>query len=32
MDKKDPFSAIIPAPTAKRPLLGLTVLVIEDSR
>lgn len=32
MDKKDPFSATIPAPTAARPLLGLTVLVIEDSR
>jgi CheY-like chemotaxis protein len=32
MDKKDPFAATIPAPTATRPLLGLTVLVIEDSR
>lgn len=32
MDKNDPFSATIPAPTAMRPLLGLTVLVIEDSR
>lgn len=32
MDKKDPFAATIPAPTAKRPLLGLTVLVVEDSR
>ncbi len=32
MDKKDPFAATIPAPTAARPLLGLTVLVIEDSR
>lgn len=32
MEKKDPFSATIPAPTAARPLLGLTVLVIEDSR
>ena len=32
MDKNDPFAATIPAPTAARPLLGLTVLVIEDSR
>ena len=32
MDKTDPFSTTIPAPTATRPLLGLTVLVIEDSR
>jgi CheY-like chemotaxis protein len=32
MDKNDPFSGTIPAPTATRPLLGLTVLVIEDSR
>ena len=32
MDKKDPFAATIPAPNASRPLLGLTVLVIEDSR
>lgn len=32
MDKNDPFAATIPAPTATRPLLGLTVLVIEDSR
>jgi CheY-like chemotaxis protein len=32
MDKNDPFAATIPAPTASRPLLGLTVLVIEDSR
>ena len=32
MDKKDPFAATIPAPNATRPLLGLTVLVIEDSR
>jgi DNA-binding NarL/FixJ family response regulator len=32
MDKNDPFAATIPAPTANRPLLGLTVLVIEDSR
>lgn len=32
MEKNDPFAATIPAPTAARPLLGLTVLVIEDSR
>ncbi|MCV3271408.1 response regulator [Roseobacter sinensis] len=32
MDRTDPFAATIPAPTASRPLLGLTVLVIEDSR
>lgn len=32
MDKNDPFAATIPAPTLARPLLGLTVLVIEDSR
>ncbi|WP_299630754.1 response regulator [uncultured Roseobacter sp.] len=32
MEKTDPFAATIPAPTATRPLLGLTVLVIEDSR
>lgn len=32
MEKKDPFAATIPAPTASKPLLGLTVLVIEDSR
>ncbi|QJF50025.1 response regulator [Roseobacter ponti] len=32
MDKTDPFAPTIPAPTAMRPLLGLTVLVIEDSR
>jgi CheY-like chemotaxis protein len=32
MEKKDPFTSTIPAPTAARPLLGLTVLVIEDSR
>lgn len=32
MDEKDPFVTTIPAPTAARPLLGLTVLVIEDSR
>ncbi len=28
----DPFTLNHPAPTANRPLLGLTVLVIEDSR
>jgi CheY-like chemotaxis protein len=32
MDKIDPFVTAIPAPTATRPLLGLTVLVVEDSR
>jgi DNA-binding response OmpR family regulator len=32
MDDQDPFATTIPAPTAARPLLGLTVLVIEDSR
>lgn len=32
MDTNDPFATTIPAPTATRPLLGLTVLVIEDSR
>ncbi|WP_300036897.1 response regulator [uncultured Roseobacter sp.] len=32
MDKTDPFAPVIPTPTALRPLLGLTVLVIEDSR
>ncbi|MGB7244234.1 MAG: response regulator [Sulfitobacter sp.] len=32
MDKTDPFTKYNPAPTATRPLLGLTVLVIEDSR
>ncbi|WP_299965142.1 response regulator [uncultured Roseobacter sp.] len=32
MDKTDPFVATTPAPTAARPLLGVTVLVIEDSR
>lgn len=32
MDTTDPFAANIPAPTAARPLLGLTVLVVEDSR
>jgi DNA-binding NarL/FixJ family response regulator len=32
MDDYDPFSTARPVPTATRPLLGLTVLVIEDSR
>jgi len=32
MDTNDPFAATYPAPTAARPLLGLTVLVVEDSR
>lgn len=32
MDTDDPFKPTYPAPTALRPLLGLTVLVIEDSR
>ncbi len=32
MDAIDPLAANIPAPTAARPLLGLTVLVVEDSR
>ncbi len=32
MDTNDPFSAHLPSPTAARPLLGLTVLVVEDSR
>lgn len=32
MDTTDPLVAHIPAPTAARPLLGLTVLVVEDSR
>lgn len=32
MDTTDPFAANYPAPTAARPLLGLTVLVVEDSR
>lgn len=31
-DEPEPFSAILPKPTSSRPLLGLTVLVIEDSR
>ncbi|RKE97390.1 response regulator [Sulfitobacter guttiformis] len=32
MEPNDPFAANYPAPTAARPLLGLTVLVVEDSR
>ncbi len=32
MDNTDPFATSIPAPTAARPLLGLTILVVEDSR
>lgn len=32
MDTTDPFSANIPTPTAARPLLGLTILAVEDSR
>ena len=32
MDTIDPFGATIATPTAARPLLGLTVLVVEDSR
>ncbi|QFT58623.1 Transcriptional regulatory protein CitB [Sulfitobacter sp. THAF37] len=32
MDSNETFSAQLPQPTAARPLLGLTVLVIEDSR
>ncbi len=32
MDDYDPFAAAPPTPTAARPMLGLTVLVIEDSR
>ena len=32
MDTIDPFTQHLPTPTANRPLLGLTVLVIEDSR
>ena len=32
MDTTDPFKPTYPAPTSMRPLLGLTVLVIEDSR
>lgn len=32
MDTTDPFTPAYPSPTAMRPLLGLTVLVVEDSR
>jgi len=32
MDPIDPFASAILTPTAARPLLGLTVLVVEDSR
>jgi CheY-like chemotaxis protein len=32
MDPTDPFAATTPAPTAARPLLGTTILVVEDSR
>lgn len=32
MDDSDPFAAPLRAPTAARPLLGLTILVVEDSR
>ncbi|MFK7875835.1 MAG: response regulator [Paracoccaceae bacterium] len=32
MDDQDPFAFQIRQPTAARPLLGLTVLVVEDSR
>ena len=32
MDKNDPFASTLPIPTADRPLLGLTLLVVEDSR
>lgn len=32
MDTNDPFATHLPSPTAARPLLGLTVLVVEDSR
>lgn len=32
MDTTDPFAPHLPTPTAARPLLGLTVLVVEDSR
>ena len=31
MENLDPFGTL-KAPTAKRPLLGMTVLVVEDSR
>jgi DNA-binding response OmpR family regulator len=32
MDDTDPFTAPLRVPTANRPLLGLTILVVEDSR
>ncbi|NNE53312.1 MAG: response regulator [Sulfitobacter sp.] len=32
MDTNDPIAAHLPVPTADRPLLGLTILVVEDSR
>ena len=32
MDNIDPFTPHLPAPTTARPLLGLTVLAVEDSR
>ncbi|SFD60899.1 Response regulator receiver domain-containing protein [Sulfitobacter brevis] len=32
MNGTDPLTANIPTPTSARPLLGLTVLVVEDSR
>lgn len=32
MDDTDPFAATHRLPTANRPLLGLTILVVEDSR
>lgn len=32
MDEADPFTHTIRPPTATRPLIGLTVLVVEDSR
>ena len=32
MDDSDPFAAPLRQPTVDRPLLGLTVLVVEDSR
>lgn len=32
MDDSDPFTARLQKPTADRPLLGLTILLVEDSR
>ncbi|WP_050930434.1 response regulator [Aestuariivita boseongensis] len=32
MDDSDPFAARLQKPTAARPLLGLTILLVEDSR